>query len=161
MLRIGTLVCDAANTKYLARVVNTGLLKIKVDGIALWKGLIGVQVSGRFANGEIDIDSGTGVALAASTGVVFESVTTANYGSATFTSGCANVVGINSALFEATRREVTLPIGGAIYNAGVKVLGSQGVAVADAAGGATVDTEARAALNALLARVRAHGLIAT
>lgn len=44
---------------------------------------------------------------------------------------------------------------------GVKVLGNQGAAVADASGGATIDTEARAAVNALLARVRAHGMIAT
>jgi hypothetical protein len=45
----------------------------------------------------------------------------------------------------------------------VKVVGTQGAAVADAAGGATVDAEARTAINTLLARVRAstgHGLIA-
>jgi hypothetical protein len=34
-------------------------------------------------------------------------------------------------------------------------------AVADATGGATVDTPARTQLNLLLARMRAHGLIAT
>lgn len=44
---------------------------------------------------------------------------------------------------------------------GTKVVGAQGAAVADAAGGATVDAEARTALNALLARLRTHGLIAT
>jgi hypothetical protein len=43
---------------------------------------------------------------------------------------------------------------GAIFNA------TQGAAVADASGGATVDAEARTAINALLARVRVHGLIA-
>jgi hypothetical protein len=37
----------------------------------------------------------------------------------------------------------------------------QGAAVADAAGGVTVDDEARAAINTLLARVRTYGLIAT
>jgi hypothetical protein len=42
-----------------------------------------------------------------------------------------------------------------------KVLGAQGAAVADASGGATVDAEARTAINALLARMRAHGAIAT
>ena len=45
--------------------------------------------------------------------------------------------------------------------AGTKVVGAQGASVADAAGGAVVDTEARAALNTLLSRVRVHGLIAT
>jgi len=43
---------------------------------------------------------------------------------------------------------------------GTKVVGAQGAAVPDAAGGVTVDAEARAAINTLLARCRAHGLIA-
>lgn len=43
----------------------------------------------------------------------------------------------------------------------IQVVGAQGAAVADASGGSTVDAEARTALNALLARLRAHGLIAT
>lgn len=51
---------------------------------------------------------------------------------------------------------------GGLQVSGSKVVGARGAAVADAAGGAVVDIEARAALNALLARVRAatgHGLI--
>ncbi|RIK95291.1 MAG: hypothetical protein DCC73_02640 [Proteobacteria bacterium] len=44
---------------------------------------------------------------------------------------------------------------------GAQVIGAQQSAIADAAGGATVDAEARTALNALLAACRAHGLIAT
>lgn len=44
---------------------------------------------------------------------------------------------------------------------GTKVVGAQGAAVADASGGAVIDAEARTALNALLARLRTHGLIAT
>lgn len=48
-----------------------------------------------------------------------------------------------------------------VYKVGdTQVVAAQGAAVADAAGGATVDGEARAAINALLARCRAHGLIA-
>jgi len=44
-----------------------------------------------------------------------------------------------------------------------QVVGARGAAVADAAGGATIDAEARTAINALLAELRAatgHGLIA-
>ena len=37
----------------------------------------------------------------------------------------------------------------------------QGAAVADASGGATVDSQARTAINTLLARIRTYGLIAT
>ena len=44
---------------------------------------------------------------------------------------------------------------------GTQVVSNRGAAVADAAGGATIDAEARTALNALLARLRTHGLIAT
>lgn len=43
---------------------------------------------------------------------------------------------------------------------GQKVVSARQAAVADASGGSTVDTEARAAINALLARLRTHGLIA-
>lgn len=50
---------------------------------------------------------------------------------------------------------------GGVYVNDIKLLGEQGAAVADASGGATVDAEARTALNALLARLRAHGVIAT
>lgn len=43
----------------------------------------------------------------------------------------------------------------------IQVVGAQGAAVADASGGATIDAEARTAINTLLARLRTHGLIAT
>lgn len=49
----------------------------------------------------------------------------------------------------------------AVNVGGGKVVGVQAAAIADAAGGVTVDAEARAALNDLLAKVRTHGLIAT
>ena len=44
---------------------------------------------------------------------------------------------------------------------GVKVLGARGAAIADAAGGATIDTQARAAVAQILAALRTHGVIAT
>lgn len=44
---------------------------------------------------------------------------------------------------------------------GVQVVADQQAAIPDAAGGVTVDAEARAAINALLAAVRTHGLIDT
>ncbi len=50
-----------------------------------------------------------------------------------------------------------------LFRGGTKVVGAQGAAVADAAGGAFIDAEARTAINALLAELRAatgHGLIA-
>ena len=55
----------------------------------------------------------------------------------------------------------TLNLDNDLYKDGTKVVGAQGAAVADASGGAIVDAEARTALNALLARLRTHGLIAT
>ena len=44
---------------------------------------------------------------------------------------------------------------------GSQVVGARQQAVANAAGGATVDTQARIAINGLLATMRAHGLIET
>ena len=44
---------------------------------------------------------------------------------------------------------------------GIQVVGSQGSAIANPAGGATIDSEARAALDQVLAVLREHGLIAT
>ncbi len=48
----------------------------------------------------------------------------------------------------------------AVQVAGQQVVGARQAAVANAAGGATIDAEARTAINALLAAARAHGLIA-
>ncbi|MGH9872344.1 MAG: hypothetical protein ACRD9S_07745 [Pyrinomonadaceae bacterium] len=48
-----------------------------------------------------------------------------------------------------------------LYVAGNRVIGPQGAAVTDATGGSTIDNEARAAINTLLARARAHGWIAS
>lgn len=56
---------------------------------------------------------------------------------------------------------VNVTAGNVFRVAGTQVVAAQGAAVADASGGATVDAEARTAINDLLARIRAHGLIAT
>ncbi len=47
-----------------------------------------------------------------------------------------------------------------IVIAGQKVVGARGSAIADASGGTTVDTQARAAVAQILAALRSHGLIA-
>lgn len=44
---------------------------------------------------------------------------------------------------------------------GMQVVGQQGTSIASASGGTTVDTEARAAIDQILAAMRAHGLIAS
>lgn len=67
--------------------------------------------------------------------------------------------GSNTVRLSAT--EVDLLGGVYLYVGGTKVVGAQGSAVANASGGATVDAEARTAINTLLARLRTHGLIAT
>ena len=48
----------------------------------------------------------------------------------------------------------------ALVIGGQKVVGARGAAVADPAGGIVVDSEGRAAIAAILARLREHGLIA-
>lgn len=44
---------------------------------------------------------------------------------------------------------------------GVKVLGAQESAIADPAGGSTIDSEARTAISSILSALEAHGIIAT
>ena len=50
--------------------------------------------------------------------------------------------------------------GNAVRISGAQVVGAQRPAIAAPAGGATVDAPARAAINAILGALRAHGLIA-
>jgi len=52
-------------------------------------------------------------------------------------------------------------LGGNLQRDGTQILTTQQAAISDASGGSTVDTEARAQLNLLLAAMRTHGLIAT
>lgn len=77
-------------------------------------------------------------------------------GTVTFRSGSPEVD-----VFTYDSAGVNLASGKVLKVNGTQVVSSRGAAVADASGGGTVDTEARAAINALLARCRAHGLIAT
>ncbi len=51
-------------------------------------------------------------------------------------------------------------VSGSYKVSGTQVVAAQQAAIPDATGGATIDSEARAALNALLAELRTHGLIA-
>jgi hypothetical protein len=51
--------------------------------------------------------------------------------------------------------------GSALLIGGEQVVGVRAAAIASPAGGAVVDAEARAALGAILAAMRAHGLIET
>lgn len=96
--RIGTLLCEAANTKYLARVHDAGILKIDVENIREMKCLIGVQISGRFANGVIDINGSSRIALVDSTNVTFDRITTKNARAATGFAGCRSVRVVDSEL---------------------------------------------------------------
>lgn len=161
-VHIGTLICDAANTKRLATVAGTGLLKIDVDNVKLWKGLIGNQITGRISNGTIDINGSTGIALSNSSNVIFENVTTTNHASATFSSGCTNIVGVNSSLFGSTGDGINMVVGGAVRVAGTKVLGTQQGLIGDVpTGGSATASNNATGINAILAALRAHGLIAT
>lgn len=56
---------------------------------------------------------------------------------------------------------INLPTGNWYEVAGLKVLGARQAAIADVAGGATIDAENRTTTNAILAALRNHGIIAT
>jgi hypothetical protein len=55
--------------------------------------------------------------------------------------------------------EIGLLRGDAVVIGGEQVIGSRAAAIADPAGGATVDNEARTAIDAILDALREHGLI--
>ncbi len=64
------------------------------------------------------------------------------------------------------RRAGAAWIGGALTGRtlaldGLQVIGARGAAIANPAGGSTIDAESRAALSAILTALRTHGLIAT
>ncbi len=48
---------------------------------------------------------------------------------------------------------------GSLFVDGIQVVGAQAAAIDDPAGGATIDAEARAAIAAILAALRGHGLV--
>lgn len=64
------------------------------------------------------------------------------------------------ARFDGTAWQVGQQRAARLVVGGIPVVGGQQPAIADPAGGTTVDTEARTALSAVLAALRAHGLIA-
>lgn len=59
-----------------------------------------------------------------------------------------------------TSRPVDINVSTGLRVLGTKVVGAQGATIADPTGGVTIDTEARTAINALIDRLQAHGLIA-
>ena len=128
-------------------------------GVASSYGKIGLttHVSGVLpvANG------GTEVATFAANGVLYGNTASAIQVTA---QGAANTVltaNAGAPAFSATPTVTTVNTTTGYNQSGTQVVGAQGAAVADAAGGATIDAEARTALNALLSRMRTHGLIAT
>src|SRR5689334_12586152 len=63
------------------------------------------------------------------------------------------------ALFRAGAWELGRVRGDAVMIGGEQVVGSRAAAIDSPAGGATVDSEARLAINAILGALREHGLI--
>lgn len=66
-----------------------------------------------------------------------------------------------TATYDGTSWVVGTVKGAKLELAGSQVVGARGVAVADPTGGTVVDAEARAAIVAILERIRTHGLIAS
>jgi hypothetical protein len=64
------------------------------------------------------------------------------------------------AVYRGTAWELGVLRGSALNIGGQQVVGSRGAAIASPTGGTTVDVEGRAAISAILAALRAHGLIA-
>jgi hypothetical protein len=175
-VRIGTLKCNANPNQFLARVQNDGVLKIKVQNIAYLNCMLGTSLTGRFANGIIDLDGVTGNALYFSSDIILENLSVVNGGSASLLYQCTNVVfintdvsisaldangssnvtTINSSVNGSARDGVNFMLGGSLRVSGTKVVGAQQPAIPDANSGSVLST-----LNTLLVSLRSHGLIAS
>jgi hypothetical protein len=64
-----------------------------------------------------------------------------------------------SVCFRSGAWEIGVLRGSSVSIDGTKVLGAQQAAIAGPSGGATIDAEARAAIEAMLSALRSHGLI--
>lgn len=150
--RLTGMVADLARVKPSSDGGGPGLNPFQIEQVA---GLIGAraqtvigqevadpQLQGQIAGGTVTSVNGAGGANISVTGGPITS------------SGSLTVSITATPTFTTVNATTQYNVGG------TKVVGAQGAAVADAAGGATIDAEARTAINTLLARLRAHGLIA-
>lgn len=134
-------------------------------------GTAATQATGTFAQVANNLSDLTSLSTAR-TNLELGELATQNFATATalgnvkFTSTMGNVE-LSAEVGDATIRTLNglyLKGGSGAYRivmGATQVVGTQGAAVADASGGVTIDTQARTAINTLLARLRAHGLIAT
>lgn len=174
-LRIGVLIWPDGSDKWIARVQTSGKLNIDIGAIEA-QCLIGTDLTGRIGPGSVDVDDSDDVVIGSSlaldiVGVTFTDAAaaigvfasdnvrftdcTATFGTVVNTS--TRVSAVNSSINGSTADGLNyITSDGAIRMGGTKVLGAQGAAVADATDAASAITQ----LNALLARCRAHGLIA-
>jgi len=139
---------------------NTGLFSRAADEVNLAAG--GVEVLRATTTTLVGGAIAPGQLLAATRGTAalpaFASLNDSNTGMFfPFVSG-NDAVGISTGGTERVRvkTEGVDILSGDLLRGGTKVVGAQGAAIADAAGGTEITT-----INAILARLRAHGLIAT
>lgn len=79
---------------------------------------------------------------------------------ATCTTTAINQLLLGFTAIETTVGSFKVATGFGYYVNNIKVVGDQGAAVTSPSGGATVDTQARTAINTIIGRLQAHGLIA-
>lgn len=151
VVSIGTLILDAAPDKRLAAVTGSGALKIEVDSIGLMKALPGSHITGRIANGEIDLNFAKGFALLEASRLKFENINTINGDYVVGLGACEGIIAESSTLQFGGAVEVTasisgttmtvtavasgtLEVGAMIFGAGV-TLGTKIVALGTGTGG--------------------------
>ena len=66
-----------------------------------------------------------------------------------------------SAVYAQGAWQIGILFGSRVFIEGIQVVGAQASSIADPAGGATADSEARAAVSSILAALRQHGLISS
>lgn len=97
-VRIGTLRCSAPPGRYLARVQNNGLLHVEVDAIDQMQCMIGTGLTGRIANGKIDLNGAEGIAMIDCHDLRLENIITVNGEAVVGLSHCTDITFVRSRL---------------------------------------------------------------
>lgn len=172
VLNIGSITGTlSANDRFILRS-DAGHLKVNVGSINASGGLFGARLTGTVGQMTLDCGGGGGnICVNSCENMTFGPTTitnsaaaygfvsctnltlatwTATFGSGLDYSGSSNIIAINSAINGSTAVGINMLSGGAF----VKALAGRGASIATPAGGSTIDSEARTAITAILARMR-------
>lgn len=142
-------------------VSNTYALQLQNShtGVGTVGSLFGLEITASKSGGAGTVTNAYGISVAGVTGTSI----TNKYG--IFVNSISGGTSSNFAIYTGTGAVrfgdvVNIASASGLQVNGTKVVGAQGATISDPTGGATIDAEARTAINTIIDRLQAHGLIA-